>query len=268
MCPEKPGSMKPAVEWVSRPSRPSDDLPSSRPARSSGSVQHSSVEPSTNSPGCRTNGSPSVACTRVVSSSLALRGSIWGVARVVEHPEQVVQRRTSTLDGCTQGVIEGSMPSRPAAISARRSRSESSTRRAYTGTPRVSVGRTAPGFGTDGRSCGSWYPSAAPSADVVQWQNISFLLNTRVRFRHRLHVEQGHPRRRYNWTSADRKPPGTLDAVDMCPKTTIGGGGHRGRLGHRQVHCGGAGIGRRPVVAGDIDAGAAAETDALIRGVG
>src|ERR1051325_4027690 len=28
--PEKPGSMKPAVEWVSRPSRPSDDLPSRR----------------------------------------------------------------------------------------------------------------------------------------------------------------------------------------------------------------------------------------------
>ena len=74
------------------------------------------------------------------------------------------------------------MPSRPAAISARRSRSESSTRRAYTGTPRVSVGRTAPVLGTDGRSCGSWYP-LQHRADVVQWQNISFpKLNTRVRF--------------------------------------------------------------------------------------
>ena len=29
-CPENPGSMKPAVEWVSNPSRPSDDLPSRR----------------------------------------------------------------------------------------------------------------------------------------------------------------------------------------------------------------------------------------------
>ena len=33
--PENPGSMKPAVEWVSRPRRPSDDLPSSRAAMSS-----------------------------------------------------------------------------------------------------------------------------------------------------------------------------------------------------------------------------------------
>src|SRR5438067_1080326 len=31
-CPEKPGSMKPAVEWVSRPRRPSELLPSSRAA--------------------------------------------------------------------------------------------------------------------------------------------------------------------------------------------------------------------------------------------
>ena len=37
-CPEKPGSMNPAVEWVSRPSRPSDDLPSRRAATSSGRV--------------------------------------------------------------------------------------------------------------------------------------------------------------------------------------------------------------------------------------
>ena len=38
MCPEKPGSTNPAVEWVSSPSRPSEDLPSSRAARSSGRV--------------------------------------------------------------------------------------------------------------------------------------------------------------------------------------------------------------------------------------
>ena len=37
--------MKPAVEWVSRPSRPSELLPSSRAARSSGSVLTSYVEP-------------------------------------------------------------------------------------------------------------------------------------------------------------------------------------------------------------------------------
>ncbi len=35
--PSQPGSMKPAVEWMSRPRRPSDDFPSSRATRSSGS---------------------------------------------------------------------------------------------------------------------------------------------------------------------------------------------------------------------------------------
>ena len=52
--------MKPAVEWMSSPSRPSDDFPSSRATRSSGSVTRSSVEPSTNSPGWRMNASSSV----------------------------------------------------------------------------------------------------------------------------------------------------------------------------------------------------------------
>ena len=43
-CPENPGSIHPAVECVSRPSRPSELLPSSRPAMSSGSVTTSKVE--------------------------------------------------------------------------------------------------------------------------------------------------------------------------------------------------------------------------------
>lgn len=50
-CPEKPGSMNPAVECVTRPSRPSELLPSSREARSSGSEMTSYVEARTNSPG-------------------------------------------------------------------------------------------------------------------------------------------------------------------------------------------------------------------------
>src|ERR1035437_9043292 len=52
--PFQPGSTYPAVEWISRPRRPSDDLPSSRATISSGSSTHSSVWPSTNSsPGWR-----------------------------------------------------------------------------------------------------------------------------------------------------------------------------------------------------------------------
>lgn len=49
-CPLKPGSMNPAVEWVSRPSLPSELFPSSREAMSSGSVTTSYVLASTNSP--------------------------------------------------------------------------------------------------------------------------------------------------------------------------------------------------------------------------
>ncbi len=37
-CPLKPGSINPAVECVNKPKRPQDDLPSSLPAMSSGSV--------------------------------------------------------------------------------------------------------------------------------------------------------------------------------------------------------------------------------------
>ena len=42
-CPLKPGSMKPAVAWVSSPSRPIELLPSTRAATSSGSVMTSYV---------------------------------------------------------------------------------------------------------------------------------------------------------------------------------------------------------------------------------
>lgn len=39
--PQKPGSIKPAVEWVRRPSRPREDLPSSRAAISAGRLTFS-----------------------------------------------------------------------------------------------------------------------------------------------------------------------------------------------------------------------------------
>src|SRR3954449_9045497 len=70
MLPWKPASMNPAVEWISRPSRPSELLPSSRATRSSGSVTRSSVWPSTNSPGWRMNGSSPSTSTGSVSSSI------------------------------------------------------------------------------------------------------------------------------------------------------------------------------------------------------
>ena len=40
-CPEKPGSINPAVECVIKPRRPSDDFPSRRAATSDGKVTFS-----------------------------------------------------------------------------------------------------------------------------------------------------------------------------------------------------------------------------------
>ena len=100
MWPEKPGSTNPAVEWVSSPSRPSEDLPSSRAARSSGSVTTSSVEPSTNSPGCSTNGSSPSGSTCVVRSSCCWAGSMW-VYRELLKTRKNRSSRTSMLEGCT-----------------------------------------------------------------------------------------------------------------------------------------------------------------------
>ena len=77
MWPLNPGSMNPAVEWVSSPSRPSDDLPSSRPASESERVTLSNVEPRTNSPGCRTKASSPSTSTNVVRSSCWTFGSMW-----------------------------------------------------------------------------------------------------------------------------------------------------------------------------------------------
>ncbi len=78
-----------------------------QPARpkSSGSVHSSSVEPSTNSPGCSTNGSPLTGSTRLVELVLLLCEVDMRVSGVVEHPEQTVETNVHAgrLD---QGVVE------------------------------------------------------------------------------------------------------------------------------------------------------------------
>src|SRR6266496_1116059 len=130
MCPEKPGSMKPAVECVSRPRRPSDDLPSRRPARSSARVTSSNVEPSTNSPGCSTKGSSPSFSTSEVSSSCCSCGSMW-VYLLLSKTRKKRSSRTSMLDGWTMVGSNGSTPRRPESSSLRRSRSLSSTWAAY-----------------------------------------------------------------------------------------------------------------------------------------
>ncbi len=70
--------MNPAVEWVSSPSRPSEDLPSSRPATSSGKVTTSYVDARANSPGWRMNGSSPSGSTSRVSSGCSTDGSMCG----------------------------------------------------------------------------------------------------------------------------------------------------------------------------------------------
>src|SRR3546814_4385317 len=53
------------------------------------------------------------------------------VYRVLLKTRKRPSRRTSTLDGCTMESSKGSIPRRPTEISARMSRSESSTGRGY-----------------------------------------------------------------------------------------------------------------------------------------
>src|SRR5690554_6116029 len=117
--------MNPAVECTSRPSRPRLDLPSSLPARSSGSVNASNVDASTNSPGWRTNASPSVFSTSVVSSSCCWAGSMW-VYRWLLNTRNQRSKRTSMLAGCTIDGLNGQMWRRCSARAARRDRSLSS----------------------------------------------------------------------------------------------------------------------------------------------
>ena len=71
MWPSKPGSTNPAVEWISSPSRPRLDLPSSRATRSS-AERHALVasSPSTNSPGWSMN-------TPSSGTSISSVSSLW-----------------------------------------------------------------------------------------------------------------------------------------------------------------------------------------------
>ena len=103
-CPEKPGSMKPAVECVKSPSRPSDDLPSRRPAMSSGSVMTSYVDASANSPGCRMNASSGPVSTNRSD-------------RLVLQPDRYADKDDSQRPGSSDRVVR------------RHSKAESSPRR-------------------------------------------------------------------------------------------------------------------------------------------
>ena len=60
----------------------------------------SSVEPSTNSPGCSTNGSSPAGSTSVVRSSCCCAGSMW-VYRALLNTRKNRSSRTSMLEGCT-----------------------------------------------------------------------------------------------------------------------------------------------------------------------
>ena len=126
ICPEKPGSMKPAVECVNKPKRPNEDFPSKRPAKCAGSVNFSSVAPNTNSPGCSTNGSFSGTSTRLVRSSCCCFGSMCVYFELL-NTRKKRSMRTSTLDGWTKVGSYGSMIRSPLSTAARISRSERST---------------------------------------------------------------------------------------------------------------------------------------------
>ena len=121
--PEKPGSMKPAVEWVRSPSRPSDDFPSSLAETSFGSVISSSVDANTNSPGWSTNGSVGSTSTSRVSSGWCAAGSMTEYLWLSKR-RKYRSRHTSMLAGWMRAGSYGSRLTRPAEISALMSRSE------------------------------------------------------------------------------------------------------------------------------------------------
>src|SRR4051794_3578288 len=108
--------MKPAVEWISSPRRPSELFPSNRATKSSGSDTTSSVEPSTNSPGWRMNGSSSCTSTSSVSASCGCLTSMYGY-RALWKTRKYRSTRTSTLDGWSRASSYGSIPMRPSPMS-------------------------------------------------------------------------------------------------------------------------------------------------------
>ena len=91
MWPLKPGSMKPAVECVSSPRRPSDDLPSSRPGEVVGQRAQLQRRARARTRRVQHERLPLGGSTRLVSSSCCVRRVDVGVAGVVEDPEQVVE---------------------------------------------------------------------------------------------------------------------------------------------------------------------------------
>src|SRR6185312_11450972 len=127
MWPSKPASMMPAVWWTTRPSRPSELLPSSDATMSDGSVTRSATTASTNSPGWRMNGSSSVTVTSSVRSSIGRFTSMYAY-RELRNTRKAFPTRTSMLPGCTMASSNGSIPIRPAATSSRIDRSDSTIR--------------------------------------------------------------------------------------------------------------------------------------------
>ena len=93
MWPSKPGSMNPAVEWMSRPEAArGSTCPRRRATRSSGRATRSEVEPSTNSPGWRMNALVVVDLDQLGQVLAGRRFTSMTPAGVVaEHPELAVE---------------------------------------------------------------------------------------------------------------------------------------------------------------------------------
>lgn len=113
-----------AVEWIMRPRRPSVDLPSSLPRMSSGTAMRSSVVPSTNWPGCRTNWPPSGTSMGSVSSGWSVVGSM-NVCVELRKILKLEPGERPPRAGWTSARSSGSMTMRPCASSSLMSRSDS-----------------------------------------------------------------------------------------------------------------------------------------------
>src|SRR5216684_387998 len=125
-----PGSMNPAVLWMSSPRRPRLDFPSTRDTRSLAKRTRSRVEPRTNSPGWRMNRSVFPTSTSSVMSSSVFARSM-NACLLERNTRKKRSSRISIDAGCTQLGSNGSIPMRPDATAARISRSDRTTTAKY-----------------------------------------------------------------------------------------------------------------------------------------
>ena len=163
-CPSKPGSMKPAVEWISRPRRPSELLPSSRATRSSAELHALERRAEHELAGVQDERLV-VRLDELGQVLLRLLDVDERVAVVAEHAEAAVARARRRSTAARAPRRTGRCTMRPSSIAARIVRSDSTMRAIYAG--RVRRRRATAARIASIRRCTSDRTAAGAGADAV-----------------------------------------------------------------------------------------------------